>query len=171
MAKSSLQPINKIETHFNPYDPTKKNEGHSPEIGNYDWYLYQYRIERGVTNDTLRSDEYRNSLPPVGQFTASKFVDYQSFFQFLLMNYQGWAPYGTGMPYHKAYSLAENFVKSFLSCDHEQAVFIEYAGAGGRPGQTCNVPGINSPFLISGVYGVLDPINHEFFVLIMGGSD
>lgn len=172
MSKVDLQPISKIEKKFNAYDPSKINDGYTPELGNYEWYLYQYRAADKLDIEILRSDDhYRNSLSPHGQFTASKIVDYQSFLRFLIMNYRGWAPYGKGMPDEKARGLAEKLITSFLFCQPAEAIYIEYAGDGGRPGQSCTVPGINSPYLISGVYGIFDPIHQEFFELIMGGSD
>jgi len=168
-----LKEIQKIPTRFDGYYPLRVPGDPPEELGNYDWYLYQYQVDGTLDMNSLKSDEeFRNKLPPFGTFSSSKIISYESFLDFLIMNYQGWAPYGRGMEQGKARSLAENLLNSFLSCGKNEAVYIEYARSSKfRMGCDVTINRVETPAFISGVMGILDSINKEFFVLIMGGVD
>lgn len=177
----NMQPIKKIPVRFNAYYPSQKPDDRTEELGNYDWYLYQYRLKDGdEIAERIQNDEaYRNELPPFDRFQHSQLISFASFFDFLLVNYHGWAPYGKGMDSTKAIQLADNLVRAFLSCDPHEAIYIEYARATtlcqkhtrGGGDVYVDIEDVEAPDSISGIMGIWDQKNKEFFVLIMGGAD
>lgn len=174
MSEKKLQSFNRIPIQFDAYDPMKERLDYTEELGGYEWFLYQFKMPDDSDFDAIKNNEsLRNSLPPIGVFESSRISDYRDFLNFLLMNYQGWAPLGKGMAKEKAVSLARNLISAFLLCEPGQAIYIEYMRSPNSY-TSCHVRmknGFERPYLVSGVMGIIDPVNREFFVLVMGGTD
>lgn len=170
-----LKQIEKIPIRFNAYDPTQEGGDSTPELGNYEWYLYQYRIAEDFDiSPILKNEKVRSELGLFTKFHRSRIITFSEFMDFLVSNYNGWAPYGKGMPKEKALRLSENLVHNFLSCQACQAAYFIYLDDLRDEGNFYALPRrheTSAPYLISGTVGIVDPINKEFFFLIMGGTD
>ena len=183
-----LRKISKIPTRFNAYNPKEPNGGATKELGDYDWYLYQYKILRSVKSvkDIIQDDKEKQIelyLPGNGSesrlysIATSSFISCREFIEFIIKNYMGFAPYAEGMSREKAERLAKKLVNSFLSCDLEEAIYINFFIRYKNNGQSDSevkgkhTPHETEPYLISGRIGIIDPVHSEFFELIMGGTD
>lgn len=95
-------------------------------MGNYEWFLYQYKITSGKNINLILEDKIiRNNLTKKN-YKDSKEDSYENFIQFLIMNYNGWSPYGKGMPEDKSLNLANNLIKHFLKCKPKEAKYFKY---------------------------------------------
>lgn len=174
-----LKQVFKVPVYFDAYDAKLEHRANYPpavgpdyrdELGNYDWFLYQYKIkDRFIDVHQIKeSEKFRRSLIPFGQFKYAKVVSFDDFFSFLIENYKGCAPYAKGMNIGRATDLSKKLLSTFLVGKPNEAIYIEYARTGIAKEV---VQEVDAPYLISGIYGILDANHHEFFVLILGGGD
>ena len=147
-----------IHHRFNGLEPEKFYEP-SDILGNYEWLISCHSII--PVSEGLKIKAIAESKLGRLFFDDSNIIPFEEFLSFLIKNYQGWAPYAKGMEMEKAKAYANKLIKSFLSCPPEEAVYVRYDGA----------EKISDPYLINGVCGIFDPINKEFFELVMGGTD
>ena len=170
----AFYPIQKIPVFFDPYNPSGSvgfiESTYTPQLGNYVWALYQFRFSSLVDIGQIISDDTkRNHMLPVGQSSSSKVVNYEEVFDFLVRNYRGWGPYAEGMEEEKALQLSKKLIPSFLKCNLDQAIYINYTK--GFSIRNENSYYVADPVILDGVYVIIDPINNEFFELIMGAND
>jgi hypothetical protein len=158
-----MKEITKIPIRFHAYDPSlERNRDYIKELGNYDWFLYQFKLSAEDAAEKLVLDKtFRTKFPPIGNFGSADIITLDDFYSFLEMNYKGWAPYASGMGEEKAIQYSNKLIKTFLACPPERALYINYK----------DWKNIKTPYLISGVVCILDKKNNEFFELIMGGTD
>lgn len=179
--------INKIPVEFNAINPMQENNGYIRELGNYTWYLHQYKMFKSIdrasitTKENVRKDliqygikiyipngfEKKYAFLPMESFAdidCSKVISYKAFEELLIKVYLGCGPYAEGMPYGKAKKIAGIFVHSFLSCKPEEAIYIKY-------NYIAKSPYFTEPYIIMSFIGILDLKNGEFFELVIGGTD
>jgi len=188
-----LHQIHLMPVDFDPYDLTAELKQSSldgrppsyrPPLGNIEWFLYQYQIEGIIDRKKIETDlEYRDSILPVGKMKMvgrkdvyhSRIVNGEVLYEFITLNYLGWAPYASGMLHDEVRPFISQLYTRLVRRQRRadviaDVIIIEYS-RGIFPGSGNHLHDMRNPFLVTGVYCVIDTKEKIFSELIMGGSD
>ncbi|MFA6486551.1 MAG: DKNYY domain-containing protein [Candidatus Magasanikbacteria bacterium] len=174
-----MNEIRKIHPYlFNPFNPLKKQDFDEDgcltqidykdikepgSLGNYEWFLYQYKIaDISGLNELLRNSDFARLAQMDMVITEAKIVSSEEFLKFVSMNYAGCGPYGQPSEKNGASTYAKKLISTILSCNMQNATYIQYRYAE-QPDYF--------PYITFGFYGILDIKNNEYFELLMGGTD
>ncbi len=174
--KIKMQEFRRIHpTRFNPFNPieqtfTKENGScyidykdinEKWSLWGYDWSLYQYKIIDDIDLDKLVIEEKFTDLLQYIELEKATKSSYEKFLKFVTMNYNWAAPYWEAVWYKKAEKYSKWLIKAFISCNLEEAIYIDY-----------DISGDYDHFpIIAGFFGVLDLENKEYFEVILWGTD
>ena len=108
--------------------------------------------------------------------TISKFISFNEFFLLATQTYtKELAPYAQGVERKTAEALVKKLIQSFLNSETDKCIYIEFPPVWSRlPESHIQVKPVShtiEPYIINNRFGILDPVNKEFFELILGGTD